>query len=156
MDLLYAIVLLCTLYFLFGNVIVEKAKEASDDLGRLEIKAQYPALVSCIDVFPDENKVYKELCYRDLRTFLDVYKTSFLPDAEPDVLIGTMDKLRLKIEEHQREMIFRLPNDLVLHDRLEASTELMCMYLKHYMKDVDLRWMGIVRDRFSYKSNYNP
>lgn len=141
MDTLYILVLLCVLYFLFGEYIPKVAQTV--DLDQVELRTQYPSLVACIDVFPDDQKIYKDLCYQYLKAFMSAYKKSFDPGENPAVLVEDMKTLARKVEGHQREMIFRLPNDLKLQKRLEASTELLCLYLERFQKDVGERWANV-------------
>jgi hypothetical protein len=139
MDALYVAVLLLigfVLYQTYGPWLV-KATGLDDDKTKLGV--QYPSLFECIERFPDEEKVYKELCYKYLRRFIDAYEKSYDPKASTAELSERMQHAKKKVESYMHEIIFRIPNDIHLEKRLRASAELACLFLDTYAKDVRLR-----------------
>lgn len=139
MDLLYASVLLCIAYLAYQALYPMLAEKTGLDTDRVKVKTQYPSLYACIDRLPDEEKIYKELCYKYARRFVDAYERSYDPAVPKEALLRDMSHARKKVEGYMYEIIFRIPNDIHLEARLRASTELVCMFMDAYVKDTKSR-----------------
>jgi hypothetical protein len=139
MDVLYYSVLCCIAYAVYRAYAPWLSKATGLDADETKIGLQYPSLFECVDRFPEEEKVYKQLCYKYLRRFVDAYERSHAADAPYDELLAQMMHAKTKVEAYMHEIIFRIPNDVRLENRLRASAELTCLFLDTYAKDVRLR-----------------